>query len=63
MVRSFFWSGTELKSVGAKVAWADVCVPKEEGGLGFQVLKDWNRASMTKLLWALALKIDTLWIK
>ncbi|XP_058215475.1 uncharacterized protein LOC131326638 [Rhododendron vialii] len=63
MVRSFFWSGTELKCVGAKVAWADICVPKEEGGLGFRVLKDWNRASMTKLLWALALKIDTLWIK
>lgn len=52
-----------MKSAGAKVSWADVCVPKEEGGLGLRVLKDWNRAAMTKHLWALALKADTLWIK
>lgn len=62
-LRSFFWFGTELKSTGAKVSWADVCAPKEEGGLGFRVLKDWNRAVMTKHLWAIALKADTLWVK
>lgn len=62
LLRSFFWTGIHMKSVGAKVAWADVCAPKE-GGLDFRVLKDWNGAAMTKYLWALALKADTLWVK
>lgn len=38
-------------------------MPKEEGGLGFRGLKDWNRAAMSKLLWAIAKKADTLWIR
>lgn len=50
MLRSFFWSGSELKSLGAKVKWEDVCAPKAEGGLGFRVLKDWNKAAMSNHL-------------
>lgn len=40
LLRAFLWSGSELKSTGAKVSWQDVCVPKEEGGLGFRLMKD-----------------------
>lgn len=28
-IRNFVWSGPDLKSTGAKVAWNDVCVPKK----------------------------------
>lgn len=47
VLRVFFWSGPELKSSGAKVKWCDVCSPKMEGGLGFEVIKDWNQAAMS----------------
>lgn len=40
ILRSFFWSGHELKKSGAKVKWSDVCPPKREGCLGFRYLKD-----------------------
>lgn len=50
-LRTFFWSGPDLKTTGAKVNWDSVCLP-EECGLGFRKLKDWNRASMTRHLWA-----------
>lgn len=63
LLRSFFWTGIQMKDSGAKVARNDVCCPKDEGGLGFRVLKDWNKATMTKHLWAIALKADTLWVK
>lgn len=43
--------------------WEDVCAPKAEGGLGFRVLKDWNKAAMSGHLWAIAKKADTLWIR
>lgn len=52
-----------MKSSGAKVSWDSVCLPKPEGGLGFRRLHDWNVAAMTKYIWALAKKADTLWIK
>lgn len=38
-------------------------IPKEEGGLGFRRLKDCNKASLLRHLWALSLKADTLWVK
>lgn len=31
---AFLWSGPALSSHKAKVAWVDVCKPKDEGGLG-----------------------------
>lgn len=52
-----------MKSSGAKVKWCDVCSPKMEGRLGFKVLKDWKRAAMSKHLWAVSQKADTLWVK
>lgn len=38
----FLWSGPDLKSSGAKVAWQDVCKPTNEGGLGIRALKEVN---------------------
>lgn len=36
MLRRFLWSGVDLKKYGVKVAWSDVCCPKEEGGMGIK---------------------------
>ncbi|KAL2249850.1 UNVERIFIED_CONTAM: hypothetical protein Sindi_2458700 [Sesamum indicum] len=48
-LRAFLWKGT-TNSGYAKVAWKDICRPKEEGGLGFKGISTLNRALMTKKL-------------
>lgn len=36
---AFLWTGPELKITCAKVAWKDVCMIKNEGGLGLRYQK------------------------
>ncbi|KAL2235433.1 UNVERIFIED_CONTAM: hypothetical protein Sindi_1275500 [Sesamum indicum] len=48
-LRTFLWKGTT--TIGyAKVAWKDLCRPKDEGGLGFKNIPILNRAIMMKKL-------------
>ncbi|CAH9110833.1 unnamed protein product [Cuscuta europaea] len=47
----------------AKVAWDDICLPKEEGGLGIHNAKIWNHALLARTLWDVHLKKDTLWVR
>lgn len=63
VLRAFLWSGPELKASGAKFSWAYVCSPKAEGGLGFRHLSTWNKAAMSRHIWAICNKADTLWVK
>lgn len=56
--RIFLWG-----SPYGPVAWSTICCPKEEGGLGVRDLNAWNSALMTKLIWNLHLKKDSMWIK
>ncbi|XP_058216962.1 uncharacterized protein LOC131327851 [Rhododendron vialii] len=60
---AFLWSSLEMKSYAAKVQWYHVCSPKEEGGLSFRRIKEWNKATMLRHLWAICNKADTLWVK
>ena len=53
ILRSFLWSGVDLKMHSAKIAWNNVCKPKGEGGLGFKEMVVWNRAAITKHVWFL----------
>ncbi|XP_013739623.2 uncharacterized protein LOC106442489 [Brassica napus] len=48
---AFLWTGPQLKSTGAKVAWTEVCKPKSEGGLGIRPLKEVNQVYGLKLIW------------
>ena len=50
---AFLWSGPELKTSKAKIAWSDVCMPKAEGGLGLRRLKEVNLVNSLKLIWHL----------
>ena len=52
-LRAFLWTGAELRTVGAKVSWKEVCLPKQEGGLGVKDLKAWNKALMLRHFWHL----------
>ncbi|XP_010435962.1 PREDICTED: uncharacterized protein LOC104719693 [Camelina sativa] len=57
---AFLWSGPTLNTKKAKVAWKDVCIPREEGGLGLRSLKEANMVSCLKLIWRL-LSAKSLW--
>ncbi|XP_039155725.1 uncharacterized protein LOC120287105 [Eucalyptus grandis] len=61
--RQFLWRGPSLGAGGAKVAWVDVCLPKEEGGLGIRSLRISNIAIMLKHLWLLFTDKESLWSK
>ena len=37
----------------AKIAWSDVCTPKDEGGLGLRSLEEANKVSCLKLIWCI----------
>ena len=38
VLRNFLWKGSDLSHGGAKVAWASICLPKQEGGLGLALM-------------------------
>lgn len=58
IARNFLWG--EKKS---HVSWNDCCLPLEEGGLGLRDLKTRNWALLSKILWNINEKADTLWIR
>ncbi|KAG7541738.1 Reverse transcriptase zinc-binding domain [Arabidopsis thaliana x Arabidopsis arenosa] len=58
----FLWSGSIDSHHGAKVAWADVCYPKNEGGLGLRRLGIWNSTLCLKLIWSLFAGSGSLWV-
>nr|GEY69966.1 RNA-directed DNA polymerase, eukaryota, reverse transcriptase zinc-binding domain protein [Tanacetum cinerariifolium] len=47
----------------AKVAWKDVCRPKDQSEIGLKNLYIWNQALLSKHVWNIATKNDTLWVK
>lgn len=50
----FLWRGALDKKGGAKVSWANLCTPKNEGEIGLKNPKDWNRAQLLHSLLLLA---------
>ncbi|GFY97543.1 hypothetical protein Acr_12g0000840 [Actinidia rufa] len=63
LCRNFLWGGKVTVDKKPLVAWAEMCKPRQEGGLGFIDLKAWNMALMSKSLWNLQSKKDSLWVK
>jgi hypothetical protein len=37
-----------MRTTGAKVAWDQVCLPKQEGGLGIKRIKEWSKIALLK---------------
>lgn len=45
------------------MAWDALCRPKSVGGLGFRNVMLWNIAFIGKYVWAVATKLDSVWLK
>ncbi|GKC34709.1 hypothetical protein Tco_1047093, partial [Tanacetum coccineum] len=63
LMRNFLWSQGNSHRGKAKMKWKDVCNLKEHGGLGIKSLHLWNVALMSKNIWNIVSKEDSLWVK
>nr|XP_043629873.1 uncharacterized protein LOC122601171 [Erigeron canadensis] len=45
LFKRFLWNASDSIKGKAKVAWKNVCKPKDQGGLGLKDLKKWNEAN------------------
>lgn len=61
--RIFLWTGQDSPSKKALISWDKVCLPKKAGGLNIVDVGVWNKAATLKILWNIAQKSDSLWVK
>ena len=59
---SFFWHGKEQTVNGARVRWEVICFSKYERDLGLKNLVSWNKACILQNIWAIIIKVGSLWI-
>ncbi|XP_057972657.1 uncharacterized protein LOC131160790 [Malania oleifera] len=59
LYRVFLWGGRRKPLV----AWREICLSKTEGGLGVFDLNIWNIALLSKALWNIHSKKDSVWTK
>ncbi|KAJ9542319.1 hypothetical protein OSB04_028825 [Centaurea solstitialis] len=45
-----------------RVAWSDVCKPKQAGGLGIKRLNLWNRSLLVSHIWDILRRKNSLWV-
>ncbi|KAG7571789.1 Endonuclease/exonuclease/phosphatase superfamily [Arabidopsis suecica] len=62
MCSSFLWSGSPNNHSKSKVAWEDLCVPKNEGGLGIRRLHKVSRVFALGLIWKIISDSNSLWV-
>ncbi|GKD49240.1 RNA-directed DNA polymerase, eukaryota, reverse transcriptase zinc-binding domain protein [Tanacetum coccineum] len=63
LLKGFLWCQGELSNGKAKIAWKNVCSPKNEDELGIKYLGQWNEVLMAKHLWNIASMKESLWVK
>ena len=59
----FLWKGSISGHCFYKVAWADCCYAKSEGGLGFKNLQKWNEAAVIFQLWRVITNQSSIWVQ
>ncbi|XP_048615516.1 uncharacterized protein LOC111213492 [Brassica napus] len=62
MCSAFLWSGSPNITSRAKIAWEEVCCPREEGCLRIRRVKDVSTMFMLKLIWRLFSNTASLWV-
>ncbi|GAV76599.1 hypothetical protein CFOL_v3_20072 [Cephalotus follicularis] len=61
-LRRFLWVGNGTSQKHSLVKWSNVCLPRQEGGLGIKSLKFCNQALLLKHIWNL-LNDQSLWVQ
>ncbi|GJT09800.1 hypothetical protein Tco_0856842 [Tanacetum coccineum] len=61
LLKELLWCQGPLTTGKAKVAWKQVCLSKEQGGLGIKSLKKWNEILLIKQLWKIIERKESLW--
>lgn len=61
--RNYLWTGSHETSHRNPIAWETLCKPMAAEGLNIISYVRWNKAALSKLIWALMAKKDKLWIK
>ncbi|KAJ8419242.1 hypothetical protein Cgig2_001643 [Carnegiea gigantea] len=61
--RNFLWSGAAKFKRVPHLSWQQACFYRSQGGPGIKDYAIWNKALIAKLVWALAHKKDTLWVR
>ncbi|KAL5566025.1 hypothetical protein UlMin_029189 [Ulmus minor] len=51
IIRNFWWSASKSNNPLCLKAWAEICQPKQWGGLGFRRMKDLNLSLLAKWGW------------
>lgn len=61
IMRNFLWGSTEEKKKFHLIAWDEVCVGVNWGGLGIRRLRDVNVSLLSKWLWNIGIDDGKLW--
>ncbi|XP_062076206.1 uncharacterized protein LOC133780547 [Humulus lupulus] len=61
--RAFLWKSNSNSCGSGLVAWKNVCLPKDEGGLGFRDIDHWNIGALSRYVWDIVKKKDNLWVR
>ncbi|GKE10717.1 RNA-directed DNA polymerase, eukaryota, reverse transcriptase zinc-binding domain protein [Tanacetum coccineum] len=63
VLKGFLWNQGDSCKGKAKIAWKVVCRPKNQGGLGFKPLIEWNEVLLMKHMWSIIIRKQTLWVQ
>lgn len=61
--RSFLWTGLAYSSKSGYTNWDRVRDSKKSGGLGIRNIMLWNNYAIGKIVWNIAQKQDSLWVR
>ena len=59
-IAQFWWSSNPSKRGIHLAKWEKMCLPREEGGIGFRMIHEFNLALLAKQLWRLVQFLDSL---
>ncbi|GJX90807.1 RNA-directed DNA polymerase, eukaryota, reverse transcriptase zinc-binding domain protein [Tanacetum coccineum] len=63
LFKGFLWCQGELGKGKTKITWSTVCKPKDQRGLGLKDMNLWNEALLSKHIWNIVAKKDSMWVK
>ena len=64
MFKKFWWGfPKDISKNPSLKSWSSICLPKQEGGLGFRRMHEFNLSLIAKLGWKMIYNTDCLWVR